>query len=148
VALRKLEPKTTVAAKWEIDATLLRIFTIFGWIGATSCAYTNVTSKRRERHDYQQTTLTRQTISLFFDTNRSDFADTQADPAKKIKTPHRTKRKMNFFCHPTFCTFGFAPTHKDDPSAKPKEQNFPTARVTDFKLTCIFDNSVQNNLSK
>jgi hypothetical protein len=28
--------------------------------------YTNVTSKRRERHDHQKTTLTQQTISLFY----------------------------------------------------------------------------------
>jgi len=37
-----LKPKSPVAAKWEIDATLLHIFAIFGCIGATSCAYTNV----------------------------------------------------------------------------------------------------------
>jgi PIN domain nuclease of toxin-antitoxin system len=50
-----------------------------------------VTSKRKERHDHQKTTLTRQTISLFLDTNRPDFSDTQADP-KGFKN----------FCHRTF----------------------------------------------
>ena len=39
-----------------------------------------VTSKRRKRHVHQKTTLTRPTISLFIDTNRPDFADTQVDP--------------------------------------------------------------------
>lgn len=42
--------------------------------------YKQVTSKRKDRHDHHQTTLTRQTISLFFDTNRPDFSHTQADP--------------------------------------------------------------------
>jgi len=51
-----------------------------------------VTSKRRARHDHQRTTLTRQTISLFFDTKRPDFADTQAIASKKIKTPPPHKK--------------------------------------------------------
>jgi hypothetical protein len=32
---------------------------------------------------------------------------------------------------PTFSTFGFAPTLKPDPSAKPKELNFATTPRTD-----------------
>jgi hypothetical protein len=47
---------------------------------ATFAKPETVTSKRRERHDHQKTTLTRQSISLFFDTNQPDFSDTQADP--------------------------------------------------------------------
>ena len=51
---------------------------------------------------------------------------------KKLKHP-TARKKLNFYCHRTFCTFGFAPTHKADPSAKPKEQNFPTALGDCFK---------------
>lgn len=53
------------------------VFYLFIW---QTCVYLCVTSKRRKRHVHQKTTLTRQTISLFIDTNRPDFADTQADP--------------------------------------------------------------------
>ena len=40
-----------------------------------------------------KTTLTRQTISLFLDTNRPDFSDTQADPKgfKNFPTAHFKK---------------------------------------------------------
>lgn len=55
--------------------------------------YLEDTSKRKGRHDQQQTTLTRQTVSLFLDTNRPDFSDTQADPRgfKNFPTAHFKK---------------------------------------------------------
>jgi hypothetical protein len=54
------------------------------------CGSATVTSKRRERHDDQKTTLTRQTISLFLDTIRPDFPDTQTDPKGFKNFSHRT----------------------------------------------------------
>jgi hypothetical protein len=81
--------------------------------------------------------------------------------------PAPRQDKFNFFL-PSLRCFNFFPTAQNilkfyanpqmahlvlpatqaNPSAKPKEQNFPTARVTRFKITCIFDTSVQNKLSK
>jgi hypothetical protein len=57
---------------------------------ATFAKPETVTSKRKERHDHQQTTLTRQTISLFLDTIQPDFSDTQADPKGFKKFSNRT----------------------------------------------------------
>lgn len=39
------------------------------------------------------------------------------------------------------------PTIEANPLAKPKEQSLPTHHIS-IRISCIFDNSVQNNLSK
>jgi hypothetical protein len=47
--------------------------------------------------------------------------------------PHRTFLKT-ILAHRTSGTFGFAPTHKADPSAKPKEPLFSQPTYNDNKL--------------
>jgi hypothetical protein len=69
-------------------------------------------------------TLTRQTISLYFDKDQQTNLATHKPTQEKIKTPHRTK-KLNLPTH--ILHIWFCPTHKPNPSQKPKEQNFPTA---------------------
>ena len=51
-----------------------------------------VTSKRKERHDHQQTTLTRQTISLFLDTDQTHLSTLKPTQGFK-KISHRTFKK-------------------------------------------------------
>jgi hypothetical protein len=51
---------------------------------------TLATSQLDDRHDLNHTTLTRQTISLFLDTIRPNFSDTQADPKGFKKKSQRT----------------------------------------------------------
>jgi hypothetical protein len=53
---------------------------------------------------------------------------------KKIKTPPPHEKKLNFYCHHTNGTFGFAPPHKANPSGKPKEPFLPNAPIKN--VTC------------
>jgi len=46
-----LKPKSTVAAKREIDATLLRIFTIFGWVAQLVAAIQTLWGMAKKRLD-------------------------------------------------------------------------------------------------
>ncbi|MBL0308626.1 MAG: hypothetical protein IPP77_02740 [Bacteroidetes bacterium] len=61
-------------------------------------------------------------------------ADTQVCPMFFIFFPHRTFLKT-IFASRTSGTFGFAPTHKASPSAKPKEPLF--SQRTNIRLTEI-----------
>ncbi len=45
---------------------------------------------------------------------------------------------LKFYANRTFGTFAFAPTHKDDPSAKAKEPNLQPHRMTFVPRTSIF----------
>lgn len=53
---------------------------------------------------------------------------------KKIKTPPPHEKKLNFYCHHTNGTFGFAPTHEANASAKPKEPFLPNTPIKN--VTC------------
>jgi hypothetical protein len=73
-----------------------------------NCVYWDVVCKRKRRHDKHKlddktidlwhpdqtfrTTLTRQTISLYLDTDQQTNLATHKPTQEKIKTPHRTKK--------------------------------------------------------
>lgn len=89
------------------------------------CVYLSVTSKRRKRHVHQKTTLTRPTISLFLETNRLDFVDTQADTNGFKNFSHRTK-KLKFLCLPALAHL-VLPQHTNPTLRKTKRANFANA---------------------
>jgi hypothetical protein len=89
------------------------------------CVYKRVTSKRRERHDHQKTTLIQQTISLLLDTNRPDLDDTQA--GQKILKFFPQHNLKNNFIPAHIGTFGVCSTTQTRPTANPKRANFANA---------------------
>jgi len=122
----------------------------------TACSCKTLPASVKNRHYHQKTTKTQQTISLFLDTNRLDFDDTQADPNGFKNFSHHTK-KLKFLCLPALAHL-VLPDTQAQRFAKPKEPILPTRNqnveknLTFFKVNktyfITFDTIVKKTFSR